>query len=80
MLILEPESSVSIGAVEDSRVVIIGGENLGNRYMWWNFVSSRPDRIEQAKTDWKRGLIGEVPGDSELAKLPESDSFTNMKR
>ncbi len=47
--------------------------------MWWNFVSSKRERIEQAMADWKNGNLGSVPGESEAAPLPESDSFSTMK-
>jgi len=45
----------------------------GPRYLWWNFVSSRRERIEQAKAEWKSGRFGIVPGDvEEFIPLPES--------
>ena len=44
----------------------------GPRHIWWNFVSSRKDRIEQAKADWKAGRFADVPGDEiEFIPLPE---------
>jgi redox-sensitive bicupin YhaK (pirin superfamily) len=50
----------------------LGGANLGPRHIWWNFVSSRKERIEQAKDDWKAGRFGTVPGDDkEFIPLPE---------
>lgn len=61
-------------ATGDSLVIVLGGACLGNRHMWWNFVSSRKERIEQAKSDWKRGIIPDVPGDDERHPLPEHDS------
>lgn len=62
----------SVGA-EPARLVVIGGETMdGPRHIWWNFVSSRKERIEQAKEDWKAGRFGTVPGDSEeFIALPE---------
>ncbi|MCS6946626.1 MAG: pirin family protein [Steroidobacteraceae bacterium] len=56
------------------RGVVIGGERLdGPRYIWWNFVSSRRERIEQAKADWAAGRFPPVPGDSEdFIPLPSS--------
>jgi hypothetical protein len=39
--------------------------------MWWNFVSSSRERIEQAKADWREGRFGKVPGDDEFIPLPE---------
>jgi redox-sensitive bicupin YhaK (pirin superfamily) len=64
-------SSPSLTAVEDSRVMVIGGEPVGPRHIWWNYVSSSKERIEQAKRDWVEGRIGKVPGDDEFIPLPE---------
>jgi redox-sensitive bicupin YhaK (pirin superfamily) len=64
-------STPSITAVEDSRVMVIGGEPLGARHIWWNYVSSSRDRIERAKRDWVEGRIGKVPGDDEFIPLPD---------
>jgi len=58
-------------AMEDSRVMIIGGEPLGERHIWWNFVSSSRERIEQAKDDWRDGRFERVPGDDEFIPLPD---------
>jgi redox-sensitive bicupin YhaK (pirin superfamily) len=67
-------------ADDECRLVIIGGEPIGKRFMWWNFVSSRPDRIEQAKRDWKNRRFAAIPGDTEeYAPLPESDAHSRMK-
>ena len=43
----------------------------GPRYIWWNFVSSSRDRIQQAKSDWKQGRFDGVPGETEFIPLPE---------
>ena len=53
--------------------MLIGGAPLdGPRHIWWNFVSSSQERIEQAKADWKEGRFGKVPGDEEeFIPLPE---------
>ena len=48
---------MAVTAVRDSTVMVLGGEPLGERFLWWNFVSSSKDRIEQAKADWKAGRI-----------------------
>ena len=42
----------------------------GARHVWWNFVSSSSERIEQAKADWREGRLGSVPGDTEFIPLP----------
>jgi redox-sensitive bicupin YhaK (pirin superfamily) len=47
----------------DARVMLLGGALLGERHMYWNFVSSRRERLEQAKDDWRAGRFPEVPGD-----------------
>lgn len=54
------------------KAMLLGGEPLdGPRHLWWNFVSSSKDRIEQAKHDWLVGNFGEVPGETEFIPLPE---------
>jgi redox-sensitive bicupin YhaK (pirin superfamily) len=60
-------------AASGAHVVLIGGEPLdGPRHIWWNFVSSSKERIEQAKADWKAMRIGTIPGDDqEFIPLPE---------
>ncbi|GAB2176827.1 pirin family protein [Dongia sp. agr-C8] len=71
MLVLRAGMPVTIEALEDSRLILLGGERLdGPRQMWWNFVSSSPERIEQAKADWKAGRFGLVPGETEFIPLP----------
>lgn len=55
-----------------TRLAVIGGTPLGRRYLDWNFVSSRKDRIERAKDDWRAGRFATVPGDdTESIALPE---------
>ncbi|WP_262696869.1 pirin family protein [Chryseobacterium shandongense] len=59
-------------AAEQTTLMMLGGEHLGERYIWWNFVSSRRERIEQAKEDWKQGRILLPPtDDKEFIPLPE---------
>ncbi len=72
LLIFRPGDPISIRAVTPARLIIAGGEPLdGDRHIWWNFVSSSKDRIEQAKSDWKAGRFGVVPGDDkEFIPLP----------
>jgi redox-sensitive bicupin YhaK (pirin superfamily) len=73
MLIFRPGDRITAQALAPSRIAIVGGAALdGPRYVWWNFVSSRHARIEQAKQDWKNGLFGKVPGDEiEFIPLPD---------
>lgn len=54
------------------KAMLLGGEPLdGPRHLWWNFVSSSRERIEQAKRDWAEGRFGDVPGETEFIPLPE---------
>jgi redox-sensitive bicupin YhaK (pirin superfamily) len=54
------------------KAMLLGGEPLdGPRHLWWNFVSSSKERIEQAKHDWLVGNFGDVPGETEFIPLPE---------
>ncbi|MCB1942990.1 MAG: pirin family protein [Candidatus Accumulibacter sp.] len=72
MAILADTADVVLQATEESRIAIIGGERLGKRFIEWNFVSSRQERIEQAKRDWREGRFPKVPGDEiEFIPLPE---------
>ena len=65
MLVFEPGVDAAITATEDATVMLLGGEPLGPRFVWWNFVSSRRERIEQAKADWAAGRIALPPHDRE---------------
>lgn len=72
MVVAEPNREIDIGAIKDSRVMIIGGKPVGERHIWWNFVSSSRARIAQAKDDWQAGRFERVPGDDEFIPLPEN--------
>ena len=72
LAVLNPGQAAEITATTAGRCVVIGGEPLGTRHKWWNFVSSRHDRIEQAKQDWQNGLFGQVPDETEFIPLPVS--------
>jgi redox-sensitive bicupin YhaK (pirin superfamily) len=75
MLVFAPEEEPTILAKEAATLMLLGGEPLGERFIWWNFVSSRKERIEQAKADWKAGRIKLPPNDDqEFIPLPESNS------
>ena len=71
MLVIEAGAEPMISAEGDATVFLIGGEPLGRRHLYWNFVSSRKDRIVQAADDWAAGRFVMVPGDSEFIPLPE---------
>lgn len=63
---------IELTATRDARIAIIGGEHLGQRHMEWNFVSSRRERIAQAKADWQAQRFPKVIGDEdEFIPLPE---------
>jgi redox-sensitive bicupin YhaK (pirin superfamily) len=72
MLVLRAGEPVVVEALDDARLMLVGGEPLdGPRNIWWNFVSSSKDRMEQAKADWKAGRFSAVPGETEFIPLPE---------
>jgi redox-sensitive bicupin YhaK (pirin superfamily) len=72
LAVLEPGTEPLLRATSDARVMLLGGEPLdGPRVVWWNFVSSSRERIEQAKADWREGRFGQVPGETEFIPLPE---------
>jgi redox-sensitive bicupin YhaK (pirin superfamily) len=63
---------LTVKAHTPAHCMLLGGAALGERHIWWNFVSSRKERIEQAKEDWKAGRFGLVPGDDkEFIPLPD---------
>lgn len=72
LLVFKPGDRITVRASQPARFVMLGGAPMdGPRYIWWNFVSSRKERIEAAKADWKAGRFDGVPGDSEFIPLPE---------
>ncbi len=73
LLVFRPGDRISVRAISPARLMFLGGAALeGPRYIWWNFVSSHRERIEQAKEDWKTGKFTPVPGETEFIPLPES--------
>jgi redox-sensitive bicupin YhaK (pirin superfamily) len=73
MAVLQPRAESALHAQRPSRVMLLGGAPVGDaRHIWWNFVSSSKERIEQAKRDWTEGRFGKIPGDDvEFVPLPE---------
>ncbi len=74
LLVFRPGDEIVVGAVGNhARLILLGGVALGSRrYMWWNFVSSSRERIEQAKEEWRTGRFDIVPGDAEeFVPLPD---------
>ena len=75
MLVFGKSDDSIIVAKENATLMLLGGEPLGERFIWWNFVSSRRERIEQAKEDWKQGRIILPPNDNkEFIPLPADKS------
>jgi len=73
LLVFASGDTVAVKAASAVRLLLLGGDRLdGPRYLWWNFVASSRERIEQAKADWKAGRFAPVPGDTEFIPLPES--------
>ncbi len=71
MLVLPAGTTAGIRALTNARAVLLGGEPVGPRFIWWNLVSSSRERIEQAKRDWAEGRFPQVPGETEFIPLPE---------
>lgn len=72
LLIFKPGDRITVRATQPTTMMFLGGAALeGPRYIWWNFVSSSKERIEQAKEDWKQGRFGHVPDENEFIPLPE---------
>ena len=73
LYVIAPGAKVSLSSVSGGRAMLLGGEAFATeRHVWWNFVSSSKERIEQAKADWNAGKFPAVPGDEvEFIPLPE---------
>jgi hypothetical protein len=73
MLVFAPGAFPRITAASDARVLLLAGEPLdGERFLWWNFVSSRRERLAHAAAEWKAGRFARVPGESEFIPLPDN--------
>jgi len=72
LLVFRRGDTITVTAAEPSRILLLGGEPMdGPRHLWWNFVSSSKERIEQAKEDWRTGRFTPVMGETEFIPLPE---------
>ena len=72
LLIFRPGDRITVKTLSPVRMMFLGGDALeGPRHLWWNFVSSSQERIEQAKQDWKTGRFAHVPNEHEFIPLPE---------
>jgi hypothetical protein len=74
LLVFKPGEEIVVVSERGAHFMLFGGASLGSqRYIWWNFVSSSKERIEQAKQEWKTGRFDIVPGDEEeFIPLPEN--------
>jgi redox-sensitive bicupin YhaK (pirin superfamily) len=73
LLIFRPGDRITVKSTRRARLMFLGGTAMeGPRYIWWNFVSSRKERIEEAKEDWKSGRFRPVPGETEFIPLPDA--------
>ncbi|WP_439923841.1 pirin family protein [Nitrobacter sp. JJSN] len=73
LLVFRPGDRITLRATKPTRMMFLGGDALeGPRHIWWNFVSSSKERIEQAKEDWKTGRFAPVPNEHEFIPLPEN--------
>jgi redox-sensitive bicupin YhaK (pirin superfamily) len=71
MIVARSGDELTLEAISDARVMVLGGESVGPRHIWWNFVSNSKERIEAAKEQWRDGKFGRVEGDSEFIPLPD---------
>jgi len=72
LVVLDSGTRPLLRAKTSLKAMLLGGEPLdAPRHMWWNFVSSSKDRIEQAKRDWTEGRFGAIPGETESIPLPD---------
>lgn len=80
LTVLRPERDMTLSSRSGARAMLLGGEAFSSkRHVWWNFVSSSRERIQQAKEDWREGRFAKVPGDSEefipLPEVPKTVSY-----
>lgn len=73
LAVLAPGQAMRLASERGARVMLLGGAAIGSpRHVWWNFVSSSRDRINQAKDDWRQGRFPKVPGDEdEFIPIPQ---------
>jgi len=71
MAVLEAGETVEMTANQDVRCIVVGGEPLGSRLKWWNFVTSRRARLDRAKADWRAQRFDRVPDEDEFIPLPD---------
>jgi len=80
LVVLKPGAEVVLTTEEPTRLMLVGGEPFPEkRYIYWNFVSSDADRIEQAKEDWREDRFARVPGEDEFIPLPPDVPGVKLK-
>lgn len=73
LVVFKPGAAIALQAASHARLMLLGGAAMdGPRHVWWNFVASSRERIEQAKDDWLNDRFGRVPGETEFIPLPDS--------
>jgi hypothetical protein len=71
MLVARQNATLDLHCEADARLMVIGGDAMSERHLWWNFVAGNKARIERAKADWRDGNFGKIEGDDEFIPLPE---------
>jgi len=71
MAVARDGAPLELEAMADSRVMVFGGEPVGPRLIWWNFVARDQERIDRASADWREGRFPKIAGDDEFIPLPE---------
>ena len=84
LVVLAPGHAATLGSTRGGRLMLLGGEAFKTpRHVWWNFVSSSRERINQAKADWRQGTFPKVVGDTEefipIPEVPLTNSDQNDK-
>jgi redox-sensitive bicupin YhaK (pirin superfamily) len=79
MIVLEPHAEPTVKAMARSTVMALGGEPVGERLIWWNFVASSQARIDQAKADWKAHRMA-LPHEDDLEFIPLPDEPAQATR
>src|SRR3546814_12431167 len=69
MPIFASDAAITLRAEQDAHLMLLGGEPVGARQIWWNFVASSAERLEQAKADWKAQRFDKVPGETEFIQI-----------
>jgi redox-sensitive bicupin YhaK (pirin superfamily) len=70
MLVLAPDRTLTLRALKSARIMILGGDPIGKRKIYWNFVHSNPEKIEEAKQRWADQKFPAIEGETEFVPLP----------